>query len=151
VLDGEEEGAAVRGEEGAGELGLNGAASELVDVSAAASGYYEGAVVPEGLVDAFVEPARGDVRDDPEVPAGVEGEVVGARETGLRAAGGEDLEGELLCFCVATVFADPEYLPVEVAVLGVVGEGGVDCAVLSNLYVLAAVERRTDGILLARF
>src|ERR671920_1460519 len=120
VLDGEEEGAAVRGEEGAGELALDGAARELVDVSAAARGHHEGAVVLEGFIDAFVEPARGDVGDDPEVPARVEGEVVGASETGLRAAGGEDLEGELLCFCVASVFADPEYLPVEVAVLGVI-------------------------------
>src|SRR5919107_6330689 len=77
MLDGEKEGAAVRGEEGARELALYGAARELVDVSAAARGHHEGAVVPEGLVDAFVELTRGDVRDDPQVPAGVESEVVG--------------------------------------------------------------------------
>jgi hypothetical protein len=106
VLDGEEEGAAIRGEERAGKLGLDGTARELVGVSAAARGHYEGAVVPEGLVDAFVEPARGDVGDDPEVPAGVEGEVVGAREAGLRAAGGEYLEGELFGLGVAAVFGD---------------------------------------------
>jgi hypothetical protein len=60
VLDRQEEGLAVRGEGGSGQLGLHGPAGELEDVSAGNSAVYtgrhhEGAVVLEGGVDAGVQ------------------------------------------------------------------------------------------------
>ena len=56
-----------------------------------------------------------------------------------------DIKGEFLGFGVVTVLTYAQYLPVEVAVLRVVGERGVDGGLGAYLYVFAAVEWCVDA------
>jgi hypothetical protein len=109
-------------------LRLHGTAGELEhvpprDPAVDAGWRNERPVGLEGLVDAGVQLIGGHVGYDPEVVVSVEHEVVGAREAGLGAAGGEDLVGELLGLRVVVVLGEADDLAVEVAVVLVVKAG----------------------------